>query len=45
MIEVTEDDMDANKLESILGEWASEFGRKIADKYCIRSPRYSEMRS
>jgi len=37
--------MNSIKMEAALGEWANEFGRKVAEKYCSKGPRYSEMRS
>jgi hypothetical protein len=36
-------DMEANEFEETMGSWVSNFNRKLA-KYCIRKPRYSELR-
>lgn len=37
--------MAGNRIESVLGEWAIEFSKRVAERFCFRPPRYSEMRS
>ena len=45
MLTVDENDMNASNLEKILGEWALDFNNRVAEPYCTKAPRYSELRS
>ena len=41
---IDENDMNANNVERLLGAWAVEFNKRVAEKYCTKSPRFTEMR-
>ena len=44
MVYFEESDITANSLEYNLAGWVFEFNAKIAEKYCVRRPRFSELR-
>jgi len=44
MVMFEESDIQANQMEYILAKWAYDFNQKVGEKYCIRKPRFSELR-
>ncbi len=45
VINIDENDMNANNVERVLGGWAVEFNKTVGEKYCTKGPRFTEMRS
>ena len=45
VINIDENDMNANNVEKVLGGWAVEFNKRVGEKYCTKGPRFTEMRS
>ena len=45
MVEITREDIQESHLEQVLSQWVVDFQLKVGDDYCIRTPRFSELRS
>ena len=45
VINIDENDMNANNVEKVLGGWAVEFNKRVGEKHCTKGPRFNEMRS
>lgn len=44
MVYYDEKDITANTFEQKLAMWATEFNSTVGEKYCLRRPRFSELR-